>query len=398
MSKPTTNELQRLLALSSFGIDYFEPNRGLNNLVELASKIAGSEVSVINLLDAHTQWTIAALGMERGQRPIEESVCQFTIQQDTPPYFEVEDLSKDDRFKDQDYVTGELQLRYYLGVPLTTREGYSIGALCVMDQRTLKLSPLQIELLGHVAQQIVDRLKTNQFILDLRHQLVQSQKTTHKLAHDVRGPISGIVGLGEILNSGDLSGEDAKDVIEMMIQGGKGVIDMVSGILREEMTNGNALEESPLDFSLEELQERLIHLYVPQALVKEIDLRVKVTSQSELRISKNLLIQTLGNLISNAIKFTPKGGQVQVLLSIQEEEEKWFFIGKVIDSGIGMSQAKITEILNLQGSSEDGSEGEKGFGLGLKLVQNLLHQVGGEFSIHSELEKGSEFTIKLSVS
>lgn len=397
MSTPKSTELQRLLALSSLGVDYFEPNRGLDNLVELASKIAGTEVSIINLLDAHTQWSIASIGMDRGQKPVEESVCQFTILDEYHPYFEVADLSQDERFKDRDYVTGDLQLRYYLGVPLTTREGYSIGSLCVLDKRFLKLSPEQIDLLKHVAKQIVDRLKINQFILDLNQKLIQSHKTTHKLAHDVRGPISGIVGLAEILVQDDLPQDERKEILSMMINGGNSVMDMVSSLLREELSQGWDYEGCKLDFTLENLQERLIQLYIPQAMVKDIDLRIKTESHSKLLFSKNLLLQIFGNLISNAIKFTPRGGRVEVLLSILEREEKYFLQGKVTDTGMGISSQKIAEILQLKSTSEEGSEGEEGFGLGLRLVQNLIHQAGGSISIQSELGKGSEFTVELQI-
>ncbi|WP_111670160.1 GAF domain-containing sensor histidine kinase [Algoriphagus litoralis] len=397
MSKPTITELQRLLALSSLGVDYFEPNRGLDNLVILAAKISGSEVSMINLLDAHTQWTIASQGIEGGQMPLEESVCQFTIQQEVDQYFEVEDLSQDDRFKDRNYVTENLKLRYYLGVPLTTREGYAIGSLCVLDPKTIKLTESQKDLLSHVAKQIVDRLKINQFIIELNEKLIHKQKTTNKIAHDVRGPISGIVGLAEIIAEDEQNPAETREIMGLMINGGNGVMDMVSSLLREEFNQKGELEKSMVEFTLGQLQERLIQLYIPQAVIKEISLQIKLNSSPDFSVSKNLVLQILGNLISNAIKFTPRKGLIQVEISVEEREEKWIFIGKVKDNGVGMTQEKIAEILSFNNSSEEGSEGEEGFGLGLRLVQNLVHQLDGQFHIQSVPGKGSDFKVEFQV-
>lgn len=397
MSKPTITELQRLLALSSLGVDYFEPNRGLDNLVILAAKITGSEVSMINLLDAHTQWTIASQGMERGQMPFEESVCQFTIQQEADQYFEVEDLSQDDRFKDRNYVTDNLKLRYYLGVPLTTREGYAIGSLCVLDPKTIKLTVSQKDLLSHVAKQIVDRLKINQFIIELNEKLIQKQKTINKIAHDIRGPISGIVGLAEIIAEEEQNPAETREFMGLMINGGNGVMDMVSSLLREELNQKGELEKSIVEITLGQLQERLIQLYIPQAVIKEISLQVKLISSPDFSVSKNLVLQILGNLISNAIKFTPRNGLIQAEISVEERQEKWLFIGKVKDNGVGMTQEKIAEILSFNNSSEEGLEGEEGFGLGLRLVQNLVLQLDGQFHIQSVPGKGSEFKVEFQV-
>jgi signal transduction histidine kinase len=167
--------------------------------------------------------------------------------------------------------------------------------------------------------------------------------------------------------------------------------------LREEFNQKGELEKSMVEFTLGQLQERLIQLYIPQAVIKEISLQIKLNSSPEFSVSKNLVLQILGNLISNAIKFTPRKGLIQVEISVEEREEKWFFIGKVKDNGVGMTQEKIAEILSFNNSSEEGSEGEEGFGLGLRLVQNLVHQLDGQFHIQSVPGKGSDFKVEFQV-
>jgi hypothetical protein len=78
----------------------------------LAAKIAGTKISLINLIDTYTQWTVANFGLPIEQMGRDESVCQYTILNNES--FEVKSLSSDDRFKDKFYVVDNPNLEYYL--------------------------------------------------------------------------------------------------------------------------------------------------------------------------------------------------------------------------------------------------------------------------------------------
>lgn len=81
------NEEERVWTLSQFDIDYLEISDSFKDLTRLAAKIAGTDISLINLIDSYTQWTIANYGLNIEQMPKEESVCQYTIK--VPQRFEV---------------------------------------------------------------------------------------------------------------------------------------------------------------------------------------------------------------------------------------------------------------------------------------------------------------------
>lgn len=397
MNKSHKSELNRLLALSNLGIDYFEPNKGLDNLVEIAAKISGMNVSMINLIDSYTQWTVASVGIDRGQMAKEDSVCQYTMDVDLGENFEIKDLSRDNRFKDKDYVSGSLQLKYYWGIPLKTNEGFSIGALCVLDKETKELSPNQEELLRKIANQIVDRLRINRLILELNQKLVESRKTNHKLAHDIRGPLIGIVGLGELIQSGENSPEEDLEYLGLMVKGGQELLDMVGSLLKSTLSVDKGISESSEMTNLVSLKERMTQLFQPQALIKEISLKVSVEGETQLSFPKIHALQILGNLISNAIKFTPKDGRVTVDMDLQKEEEELILQAVVTDTGLGMSSDKIREIEQMRAKSELGSQGEEGFGLGLMLVQSLLEQQEGKMSITSQPGIGTSIKVYFKV-
>src|SRR6476469_1459946 len=97
MDKPVIphNEMNRLLSLSEFDLDYDNLGENFKDLTLLAAKVAGTEISLINIIDSFTQWTVSSYGLDLKQMPREDSVCQYTILEDEG--FEVKDLSNDDR-------------------------------------------------------------------------------------------------------------------------------------------------------------------------------------------------------------------------------------------------------------------------------------------------------------
>ena len=121
------NEMERIIRLSELDLDYSDIQESLKDLTKLAAKVAGTSISLINLIDSFTQWTVARYGLDLEQMTREESVCQYTIVAEES--FEVPDLTADQRFKDQFYVTGPPKVTYYFGVPLQTDDGFNLGAL-----------------------------------------------------------------------------------------------------------------------------------------------------------------------------------------------------------------------------------------------------------------------------
>ncbi|MEB2786121.1 GAF domain-containing sensor histidine kinase [Algoriphagus persicinus] len=396
------NELDRLLALSNLGVDYYEPKHGLNHLTELAAKIAGTEISLINLIDSFTQWSVSSYGLDITQMPKEESVCQYTIHTNLEEGFEVEDLSADERFKNKFYVKGEPNLRYYMGVPLTSPEGYNLGALCVMDSGLMNLSEDVKENLKLIAKQIVDRLQVNNLVANLMDNVKQSELSQKKLAHDIRGPIGGIIGLSDlILDEDDLIDRtEILEYAEMIRQSSMSLLDLSKSILTKEFDGSSHLirDFSEGDTNLYKLKEAMLKLLAPQSTVKDIGLTIELCEDNQfVSFSKKYVLQILGNLLSNSIKFTNPGGEISVLMNLKRLELDLILELCVEDNGMGMSAAKIKEIQEEGTSTNIGTHGEVGFGLGLNLVKQLVKQQEGSMEINSELGVGTKFRIEMKV-
>lgn len=363
------NEQERLKTLAEFDIDYSTIESNFKDLALLAAKIAGTEISLVNLIDSVTQWTVSNYGYDIIQMPRNESVCQYTISTNHP--LEIMDLSADERFKDRPYVNGPLNLKYYMGIPLTTAEGYNIGALCVVDSELKSLSEEQKGLLKIVANEVVNRLKAIKTINQLKQQLVESKEIQKKVAHDIRGPIAGIIGLTGLINQQGES-NNLKEVLEcvaLIQKSGKSILDLADQILYGDKAQPLKIEA----FNLHIFKEKLECLYASQAKNKNVSFEIKVNERNQhIPFLKNKLLQITGNLISSAMKFSSKNGSVKVELDLAVEATNNLLKIRVQDNGVVTDE-----------------------NFGLTMVKQLVESLNGTFSIQSAIEKGTLVEISI---
>jgi signal transduction histidine kinase len=352
---------------------------------------------MVNLIDSYTQWTVANHGLEIDQMDREDSVCQYTIIQ--PEELEVPDLSADDRFKDKFYVTGNPALRYYYGVPLRASDGIHLGALCVLDTKTRQLTPEKVEMLKIIADEIVNRLKALQVVESLRGQISEVTENQKRVAHDIRGPIGGIIGLARIISEqGDENTmEEVLEFINLIQKSGHSILELADEILS--IDKKALLKEALLgndEFNQIALKEKLLKLYMPQAVNKKVQFVVNTDANTQaVPFLKNKLLQIVGNLVSNSMKFTPAGGNITVRLGIDIEATGHILQIEVEDTGVGISPEKIEQILEGKGETTAGTSGEQGYGFGLALVKHLIDNLKGTMQITSVQGKGTTFKVSL---
>ncbi len=388
------NETERLASLFELDLDYTALNDVFKDLSFLAAKIIGTEISLISFIDSYTQWIVSRFGLDVYQTPIDDTLCQFTLMEED--HLEIEDLSKDQRFLSEDFIGEPMNLKYYFGIPLKSANGFNIGSLCVIDNKLHgKLSEEKIEQLKIIARQIIARINDASSIKSLQKQLNSQTDAYKKVAHDIRGPIGGIIGLADMI-AGDLDEfpkDELQNIIGMMGKSGQSVLDLADEILKSSLEKLNCTVEV---FNLRIFKEKLDKLYQPQAFNKQINLEVEINIAFEtISIKKDKLMQIVGNLISNAIKFTPNDGSIKVLLDLFLETDKKTLILEVRDSGTGIGQEAIDEILEGTAESSDGTVGEKGYGFGLPMVRKLLNDLNGEMNIESKIGQGSCFKIRI---
>lgn len=151
------DEAGRLSALRRYAILDSEEDRNFDTITRLVKDVLGCPVAAVSLVDAHRQWFKSVDGFPARKAPRGISFCDHTIRDARPML--IEDARTDPRFAANPLVTGAPFIQSYAGAPLTTAEGYNLGALCAIDFKPRRFSQTGIALLSRFAQVVVDQLE-----------------------------------------------------------------------------------------------------------------------------------------------------------------------------------------------------------------------------------------------
>ncbi len=146
-------ELSRLAALLRYEILDTPDEAAFDDITQLAARFCGTPIALVSLVDQHRQWFKSRLGLDVSETPRQISFCTHTIEGDG--VFEVPDATRDPRFADNPLVTGEPDIRFYAGTPLTSADGYNLGTLCVIDRQPRQLSAEQRDTLERLGRQVM---------------------------------------------------------------------------------------------------------------------------------------------------------------------------------------------------------------------------------------------------
>jgi PAS domain S-box-containing protein len=152
-------EHQRLNAVGRFKQLDAGITKDLNEIVSLVADICETPVALVTLLDDNVQWFKAAAGTDIECTDRGVSFCNETIKQ-TGLYI-IPDIQADDRYQNNPLVTGEPHVRFYAGATLITKDGFSIGSLCVIDMQPRELTAHQKKALLLMAKQVVNLMEFN---------------------------------------------------------------------------------------------------------------------------------------------------------------------------------------------------------------------------------------------
>lgn len=235
-------------------------------------------------------------------------------------------------------------------------------------------------------------------ILQQNTELQQLNATKDKffsiISHDLKGPLNSLTSFsGLLINYFDsLSKEEIQTLAKDLDKSLKNLFALLENLLEWSRSQTGAIEFKPEAFNLAELVQENIDLLSAQAGTKEITLRYADPQPVMVMAHKNSVTTVIRNLISNAIKFTPKGGTITVSATKSSEEA----LISVADSGVGMSKEVIDKIFRIDAKhSTKGTADEKGTGLGLVLCKDFVEKNNGSIGVQSEEGKGSTFYFTL---
>jgi ligand-binding sensor domain-containing protein/signal transduction histidine kinase len=216
------------------------------------------------------------------------------------------------------------------------------------------------------------------------------------IAHDLRNPFNTITGLTDILliTLNNIDPVKLQKNLENIRTSSQQAHELLENLLLWARTQTETMVFRPEILNLQELVEESLSLIAIQASRKTIAITTDYGNCSPVRADVNMIRTILRNLLTNAIKFTNRNGEVHVSVSANNG----FCLLSVKDTGIGMSAEKAKNLFNIDVSSKTkGTEQEPGTGLGLILCKELVEKHGGMIQVESEAGKGSEFRVFLPV-
>jgi signal transduction histidine kinase/CheY-like chemotaxis protein len=220
------------------------------------------------------------------------------------------------------------------------------------------------------------------------------------MSHEIRTPLNGIIGFTKLLKDTPLF-QDQKEMVSIIEYSSNNLLNIVNDILDFSKIKAGKVELESLTFDPVEKFEATIDTFIAQAREKDITLKVSVDPYipKELLGDPTKISQIIANLINNAIKFTPDGGDIEIsILETSETKESAIVKFSVKDSGIGITAKEKSKIFEAF-SQADISTSRKygGTGLGLTIASQFIEKMGGELDIESSIGEGSLFffSIKL---
>jgi CheY-like chemotaxis protein len=215
------------------------------------------------------------------------------------------------------------------------------------------------------------------------------------IAHDLRGPLGGFMGLSEMLADESIPfGPDEKREMSLALsQSARNIYNLLENLLEWSQMQRGRTDFNPQLLSLNDAIAECFKTAVESVRKKDIHFIVEISEQQQVYADTNMLQTIIRNLVSNAIKFTPRNGGVAISVSVAENQT---VVIAVKDTGIGMNGEMISNLFRINvNCSRPGTEGENSTGLGLLLCKEFVEKHGGELWVESEVGNGSSFYFTL---
>ena len=220
------------------------------------------------------------------------------------------------------------------------------------------------------------------------------------MSHDIRTPMNGIIGMTAIAAAHIDDKERVQDSLQKITVASRHLLALINEVLDMSKIESGKVSLTEEEFNLSDLVDNLVSMVRPQIEEHQHELKVNIQKvEHELVIGDSLHIQqAFVNLMSNAIKYTPNGGQIKLgIREIPCNQDKvgcYEFVFE--DNGIGMSEEYLAHIFEPFTRAEDGRVNKiQGTGLGMPITKNIVNMMGGDIKVKSKLNEGSTFTVTI---
>ena len=389
------NEIERLSVVNKYKLLDTLPESDFDNITSLVATICDVPISLITLLDTDRNFLKSHHGLDIQESPRDISFCGHAILQNED-IFVIEDSRKDNRFIGNPLID-QFKAIFYAGVPLRNNDGLALGTLCVYDHKPKQLTEVQkkaLIILGKQVMNLFDLRLNNRLLDESKKELLERNAELSKFAshvsHDLKSPLANIISLTTFLKEeeGNVFTEESVEYINFIEESADSLKNYIDGILIHYKSN-ELLNEDKQTIALNDLFEEVKRIH----LLDDVHFKSN-TRDKNVFINKAAVTQILINLVDNALKYN---NSKHPEITLNYSENKNFHIFSVTDNGIGIAQEQQNEVFKLfNNNNQTDVKGNKGTGIGLFTVKNLVKKLNGDIVLKSEIGKGSTFTFTIS--
>ena len=217
----------------------------------------------------------------------------------------------------------------------------------------------------------------------------------NSISHEFRTPLASILGFSKMLSTKNNLSEQIKEIVCQIQQAANRLSSLISDFLQINKTSSEGWSSHLEPCDLGETIKRSVEEF--SSLYKSHNISYKITNNYPiLKTDEKLIRQILDNLISNAIKYSPSGGGINITLEVSDNEQE--IKVTIADEGIGIDKEELPKIFNrLYRSTNSNVQKISGTGLGLAICKEIISVLNGKIEVESEPNKGSKFTFILPI-
>ena len=211
------------------------------------------------------------------------------------------------------------------------------------------------------------------------------------IAHDLRGPLINLNEIINMLDEGMLTDEEFRSFVPQLSRNIGYTTGLLENLLFWSKSQLQGEVVKPVHFNVKEITNNILELFENIISEKEISIDNNIDPERIVYADKDMIQLVIRNLVSNALKFSKRGGSIT--LSSGKEGNNSIICFK--DRGVGISESDQKKIFELETFTTRGTDNEQGTGLGLLLCRDFIEKNGGKIWVESELGKGSKFCVQI---
>lgn len=256
-----------------------------------------------------------------------------------------------------------------------------------------------MKVLGHLIYEVLLKNDVNLSLRETAGKLDDLNKTKDKLfsiiAHDLRSPLSTIIGFTEMMTdeTSDYSLSTMRDYAKLLNQVAMNTFDLLENLLDWSRLQRGLLKPEPIEILVDELVQGAIGPYQYKAESKNLLITIQIEADIKANVDKRMLETVIRNLYTNALKFTPEGGVITLKAERVKDSRLLLCVS---DSGIGIPESMVPLLFTAdENKNRQGLGGERSSGLGLMLCKEFIELHQGSIQVETVEDKGSTFCIDL---